>query len=323
MPNTAYAVSESYLGLGKETTYGTIQAPTIWLPVMEPDLTPMLDYYPVKVLEGSPVEDYGLVPGLYHTEYACKGPVFLDTFPNLLRAALGSSDTVTGTTAPYTHTIGLLANAGSGNQSPSYTLSDWDGSTMRQMPAARLETLTITSNAAGLLEYSTKFIANKFTGTTATSASFSTQQASPAWDLVASVGGSAITYIEDLEITFGRGTKPIQALTGDQNPFINFQGPLMPSFKMTVVEQSGSPQLSAFIANTVQVLDFTWTEPVSLYTLNIHATTAKFKTAKVVRSKEWVEIELEGEMLPNSTDVVAGGLSPVKTATTNGQSAQY
>ena len=43
-PNVAFATSQSWLGLAVETTYGTIAAPTIWLPISEPDLTPMLDY---------------------------------------------------------------------------------------------------------------------------------------------------------------------------------------------------------------------------------------------------------------------------------------
>lgn len=93
--------SQQWLGLAKETTYGTpVAAPTMWIPVDTPKweakVTPLVD----QALRGMMGTDYGQTQGMRHDELTYKTMIFADTiFPHLL-AILGGTDTITALTAP-------------------------------------------------------------------------------------------------------------------------------------------------------------------------------------------------------------------------------
>src|SRR5438067_101494 len=112
MTNTPRPGSQQWLGLAKESTYGTaIAAPTIWIPVdspkWEPKVTPLVD----NGLRGDMGTDYGQTQGMRHDELGYKTLVYADTiFPHLM-AILGGTDTVTPLTAP-TLTLGSTSTTG-------------------------------------------------------------------------------------------------------------------------------------------------------------------------------------------------------------------
>ena len=104
--------SQQWLGLAKETTYGTpVATPTMWIPVdtpkWEPKITPLVD----QALRGMMGTDYGQTQGMRHDELSYKTMIYADTiFPHLL-AILGGTDTVTSLTAP-TLTLGATSTTG-------------------------------------------------------------------------------------------------------------------------------------------------------------------------------------------------------------------
>jgi hypothetical protein len=98
----------------------------------------------------------------------------------------------------------------------------------------------------------------------------------------------------------------------------------MSTGKTTVLLQSNSPELAAYEAGTVQSFDFTTFDMRSGYALNLHSTKAQFNTTSGIdRSKEWVEVQLDFQLLPSSTDAVAGGVSSIVTTVANGQTGAY
>ncbi len=222
------------------------------------------------------------------------------------------------------HQFSLLNNAGQGNQPPSYTITDYDGEEWRQLSAGQLDELTIKGNATGLVEYTCTWFANPSITPATPTPSFSGVQAPPGWSFNASIGGSDyIPYIIDWEFDFKRGVKPIPALTGTEEYYSYFANFLECTGKITVVETSGAPQIAQYLAGSTEVFDFWIADNKTGYAMNIHSSNCMWKTADVDRSKDWVEVPLEFQMLPSSTDATAGGVSPVTITIANATTTSY
>lgn len=392
MANTIYATSQTQVGLAIETTRGTAEAPTFWVPTKAPKYKPDLTLIVDDTLQGSMVKTYDLIPGLRYDGHGWDSYPYMDSFPVFVRAELGSTDTLTTAPAPTTlassapadsdtisttasiaagswivigsgltqethltnavtgtgpyavtlvsplvraqasgaavtgltgHKFSLLNNAGVGNQPPSVTLTDFDGEEWRQLTAAQLDKLTIKGTGTGLVDYTCSWFANPSVTPSAPTPSVDTVEAVPGWTLQASIGGTMLDYIVDWEFDLARSVKPVPALTGTENYFMYFADALTATGKITVVEQSGAPQLAQYLEGASEVFDFTVFDVASGYALNFHSSKCKFKTGELDRSKEWVQAVLEFEMLPTATDALAGGVSPLTISAANAQATSY
>lgn len=107
---TALPVAETQLGIAIETSRGTAVAPAFWLPVMGPKYKPDIKYLPDSTLQGSMVNLYDEVPSLEVDTRGWDSYPYLDTFPLLVRAELGSTDTLGS--APTATTLSSSATAG-------------------------------------------------------------------------------------------------------------------------------------------------------------------------------------------------------------------
>lgn len=315
-----FASARQWLALGRETTPNTKVAATWYLPAKSPQWTPNIQMLDDTGIRGSMVDVYDQVAGIRHDTMDWTMDVYADTVPALFRAALGSADTVTGTTSPYTHSIGLL-NTGTG-QPPSYTVAFFDGNEEWQIGGCQVDELGFKANATGLLEATVKMVGFPATQSGTDTPTFSTVEAAPSWDCVVSIGGTAITKTMDLSVDLKRGTKPIEAITGTQAPYAIWTGPLATSGMLTVVYESDA-EFNYFLTNAKgEALDAKFTDPAG-NTVDLHLSTPAFKTGKKTAGKEWVEVELGFIGLPNATDAVAGGVSPVKATVVNTVSAAY
>lgn len=391
----AYQTASTQIGVAVEVTKGTPVAPAFWIPVKSPKYKPNPTFIPDQTLQGSMVAVYNLVQGMRDDQHGWSAPPYLDTFPFLLRAELGSADNkivagsattivsnaaagattiataatiapgsyvvigsggtlethktgaVTGTTNPFSialtyplvyaqpstttvtpltvHQFSLLNNApGTGNQPPSVTLTDFDGEEWRQMSACQLDELVIKGNGTGLVDYTCSWIGNPAAAPSPTPTPAFTGIQSPApWSFQAIIGGTQVVTIQDWEVSLKRGTKPVPGLTGTQAYFEYFAGPLQATAKLTFVEQSGSPYLTALEAGTIQSLDFTIFDLTTGNALNLHSTDAQYKTGELDRSKEWVNVVVDVELLPSTADALAGGVSPLIATVANGVTASF
>lgn len=256
----------------------------------------------------------------YTTAVSGGGPFTVTTqYPLLYAHPTGT--TVTGLSQ---HVFSLLNNAGTGNQPPSFTLNDYDGEEWRQLTAAQLDKLTIKGQGAGYVDYSATWFANASVTPSPPTASFtSTPLAPPGWTTLIAINGTPIQYVEDWEIDLARQVKPIPALTGTQAYYQYFAGPLTATGKITVVEQSGAPELTKYLNGTQGALDITVYDTSSGFGMRMHSTTVGFKTGALERSKEWVEATLDIQLIPTATDATAGGVSPINISFGNGQASQY
>lgn len=395
--NRAYAVATTEIGLAKETTIGTLPAaPTYMLPVKGPKYKPDQTYIPDETLQGSMVQIYDEVQSLRYDSHGWSAPPYLDSFPLLLMAELGSPDTkttamtsttlaaaatagattvsITGVVAvgnwftlgsaaagtlethqatavtgagPYTvtlntpvdfpqaslsvvggltgHKFSLLNNTASlGDQPPSFSIWDNDGEEWRTISACQLDELNIKGNATGLLDYTCTLMGNPAAlNATAPSVSYTGVQTPAPWSTAIAIGGSSSPTLTEWEISMKRATKPIPALTGTREYIQYFAGPLDVSYKVTFVEQSGSPYLANYLNATRQSFDLTTFDMLAGAALNIHSTTALFTTGEIDRGKEWVEVQCTVQPLPSTTDATAGGSSPLAISVANSVTTAY
>ncbi len=222
------------------------------------------------------------------------------------------------------HQFSLLNNVAGGNQPPSLTLWDNDGEQWRQMSACQIDELTIKGNATGLVDYTTSIFGNPAVNNVAApSVSFTGTQTPAPWTLAVLLGGTQIGTVVDWEFDLKRGVKPIPALTGSQEYFEYFANTLECTGKLTFVEQSGSPYLAEYLDGTQQSLDLTLFDLKAGAAINIHSSKVQFKTGDLDRSKEWVEVPVEFQLLPTATDATAGGVSPIIVTIANSVATAY
>jgi hypothetical protein len=155
------------------------------------------------------------------------------------------------------------------------------------------------------------------------SSSFGSVQTPAPWSFYVKLGGTYSPTITDWEVSFKRGTKPIPALTGQQQYYTYFAGPLQATGKFTFIEQAGSPQLNSFLNALTQSFDMTLFDQKQGTALNIFSTKGQYKTGEIDRSKEYVTVVVEFQMLPTSTDALAGGVSPCVVSVANSTTTPY
>jgi hypothetical protein len=240
-------------------------------------------------------------------------------FPlNYAHGALTAVTVLTG------HSFSLLNNAGTvGNQPPSATITDFDGEEWRQLAAAQLDKLTIKGNATGLADYSSTWFANPSITPTPPTAAFTVLDAAPGWTAMVQIGGVSKNYVMDWEVDLSRSVKPIPALTGTQEYFMYFADAITCPGKLTVIEQSGAPELTQYQSGAAFTLDIFVYDRLSGDAMYIHSSKCRFKTGEIDRSKTWVEAPLTMDLLPTSTDAGAGGVSPLKMMFGNTQVTAY
>jgi hypothetical protein len=333
----AYLVANSYLGIMPEATRGTLNSggTPVYIPVTAPQVTPMQTFLRDEALRGSPVMVYDQVQGVRHDEYDAKFYLFADTFPNLVKAVLGGTDTVTGA-GPYTHNIKLLNNASIGSQPQSYSIMDFDGANFFTLLGAQADQLDISFGAEAAAEATVKFMANPYTsGTSATSPfsapSLSTVHMIPAWDTVISVAGTPYTYIQDGTLTLARKTAPIFTM-GAQAPYQNFAGPIDVTGKFTAVVNSQSDPWSTGTGATAltrspQALVITFTDPNdssggTQFSVSFTMTQAQFQNVKRTRGKAYTEVEVEFTANADATDATTG-YSPIQANIVNATATPY
>lgn len=332
----AFLKANSYTGLIVEATRGTTPATgtVFWIPVDSPQVTPQQTFLRDEALRGSAGLLYDMVQGVRHDEYDLKSYIYADTFPVFIRALLGGTDTVTGTTS-FTHVIKLLNAPTTGSQPPSYSALDFDGANYFLMSGAQAADLTLTFGATAVADAATKWIANPYTSATAASAPFTTLSYSaehmiPSWDSVITVGGTTLTNIQSGELKIDRKTAPIFTM-GSASPLTNFAGAIEVTGKFTAVVETNADPFSTgsgfALGRSPEAVVITLTDPNDVtsavnHSVSFTMSSCQFFNPKRTRGKEFTEIEVEFEAEMNTTDA-ATGYAPLSFTAINAVSTAY
>lgn len=312
--------NKSYIGIAKEATRGTAVAPTASIPVTSitahDEITQLVD----TGLRGSMVDGYAVVPGQAWSTWGCSGFAYPDTIGFWL-ASLLPDLTVSGA-GPYTTTFAV--NNGVTNQPKGYTIADYSGlnatSGARYFPGAGVNDLTFKYDAMGTLTYDMKSVAypSSLVPTSAPAKTFSTLLPTPAYIPTVTIGGGAITNVQSGDFKITRPVTPIHAATSSQAPYNLYSGPVSVSGNMLVVAEDET-ELLRYLNNTQPSLDLNFGATANAGTqIKLHSNQVYYYPADVVRSKDFVEIQIAWKAIANVTDAGAsGGFSPVKVTLQN------
>ena len=324
MATLAYLTANSYFGMGVEATRGSAASVGTYTPVATPKVEPKVIWLPDPNFRGSPAAMYDQVPGVRYDEYSAKTFLYTDTFPQLVRAVLGSTDTVTGAGPTYTHTIGLINSASTGSQPPSYTIINDSVDNTYRLVASQCDNLSISFAADAAVETTFMFMCNPAASVSEITnfPNESTQHIIPAWNCAASVGGAAVTAIETGQLDIKRSTAPIWTL-GSQGPYANWAGPIDVTGKFSFVVSSSNPYFNESLVRNEQAFTFLFTDPYSGYSIQFNMSQAQLENPVIDQSKHWISMTADFVAVANTTDAVNGGFSPIQAIITNGVSSAY
>jgi hypothetical protein len=277
-------------------------------------------------MRGSPVTTYDNVAGVFAATFTAKTYTYTDVFPNLLRAALGSPDTVgasvsvsgtNGTSSGYPHTIGLNNSPNTGSQSPSYTMINDSVDATYQMVGSRLDTLSVSfaADAACTVDFAFKCDQPYALAASVSGTSESTQHLIPAWNCAASIGGVQSYVVENFTCDIKRNTTQIYAL-GSQSAVSNFQGPIDVTGKFSLIVQAGEPYWADALVRDQQQMLFNLVDPFTGLGILFQMSTVQLTDPVIDQSKNFVSLECNFVAIANTTDTVTFGYSPIKTIST-------
>lgn len=317
----------SFIGFAHETTPGvspTSLSAYTYQPSKNFQPHDMKHYQPDENLRGSRVKNYGEIPTQGWAEYDFDGDVFIDTIGFILKGLLGD-ETLTGTTAPYTHAISLL----NGAQPPSFSLIDYNGYVARVYPYAMFSELTVKGAADALLSYSAKCVAFPSSTTSTPTSSFSAVKPQAAYIGAVTLNSIPCVLVEDFELSLKSNAAALLAVNNSTNPSSIFAAEVEGSGKLTLIyPNDGTAETihGYYLAGTVIPLDMLWTSGAGASTLTYqhHATSALLIDSVYKRDKNYVQLDATIEMVGNTTDAGAsGGFSPSKVTLVNARSTTY
>jgi hypothetical protein len=316
----------SYIGIAKETTKGTIVAPTDFIPVAKDSLKPVDIVDPLydTGLRGSNVVNYNYIQGRTRSTFDFGGAVFADTIGYGIAGVLGAVAT-TGVSAPYTHTISLLNSLTSDvdTQPISYTLTDFYAVDVRSYPGCQFSDFSLKFNADGMLEYDAKTTGWESSTVADPTPTFSTVLPTPVWRGTVSIGGSAVATAMEGSIEMTRPVTPIYGISNTQNPYQVFLGALEVTGSIKFVMENDS-QLLNFLNDSQPAIVLNWAYGAGAAAVQIQATITKgaYTAAMIERGDDFVSVSIELNAQANTTDDGAsGGFAPIKWVLQNAKAS--
>lgn len=312
--------SLSFLGIAKESVFGTPVPATAYVPVSPPTPKHNVTLLDDKGLRGSMVDVYNQVAGPVHTEFDYAGDVFPDTIGWMLTAVLGDL-TTTGASAPFSHAVSTLNNAD--GQPPSYTLTDYYAVATRQYPGAKFSEVGFKFAADNMLTYTAKAVALPSVTTTVPTPSFTAIPPVAGWSGAVSIGGSVQPNVLDGEVTIKRAVNVVNTVDGTQAPWQLWTGPVSVDGKLTLVMEDDT-QLTNYLTTAQPALDINFASGAGAAAVQVqlHMTNVIYSAAEISRGKDFVELSVSFSARPTTADAGASlGYSPIKATVKNAVAA--
>jgi hypothetical protein len=291
--------------------------PTDYIPVTSIEPEDMYAPLEDKGYRGSVGDVYNFIQGPAHSEFSLAGDVFADTIGYFIGGVLGATDFTGGT--PNTHAFSAK-NTGD-TQPTAFTLYDFDAATCRAYAQSRFSDVSFKFNNEGLLTWTAK-ATGVASGIVATpTVSFSTVAPLATWIGVVTIGGTVVTTLVDADLGIKRPVLAIQTLDSTQHPYkIWSSAPVSVDGKLTFVMEDET-ELLRMLNNTQPSLDilFSTGTGASQQQIQFHCTKVAYRTAKVNRGQDYVQLDVAYQGVANVTDATTAGTgySPIKVTTKN------
>lgn len=284
----------TFLGIGKETTFGTAVAPTYYPPFKDVKPEDVIDYIKDQGTRGAMAMTYNVINGVQHSTMDITTDAYPDVLGLFLLAIMGS-DTVTGT-GPYTHTLKLNRTG----QPVSLTHTYYDGTSYRQFAGHMVEEVDLKWAANAALEISLKSQGKVSATTTTVTPTPTSTLPFAGWEFTTTLGGSANLNLVGFDLSLKRKLYVQHSANNSTNPTAIVAGGLEVTGKATF-DKADDTELSAFLNNTQPALVLTGTQPTSNYQLTLNMGKCAFLKDPVT-AKEVVQGDVEFEGLDNTSN---------------------
>jgi len=227
----------------------------------------------------------------------------------------GVAATVPGSSTAPTNAHTFSCKNNTDGQPTSFTFSDFDGDVTRAFAGSKISDLGIKFSADGLLTFTSKISSWASVTLSTPTPSYSTVLPIAAYTGQLMVNGVKAANIMSADLTLKRKVEFLQTVQGTQDPYALFSGALGLTGKFTAVMLASDPMLakignsSAVGSADIYALSFT----AGATTLVFQMTSVAYDKVYPVRSKDYVELDVEFTAVGNTTDAGAtAGYSPCK-----------
>ena len=295
---------QSFVGIGKEATRGTLAIPTDYLPVKTMQLTDTQNYYEDNGLRGSQVDSYGQILGTSFALYDIAGDVIADTIGYPLAGILGDV-VVTGSVAPFSTAI-AIKNSTDG-QPTSYTITDFDGVQARAVAGAQFSDLSFLLTSEGLFGFTAKAMGYISQPVATPVRSYTPITPIANWQAIATIGGTVSPILLDGSCDIKRAMTATHTLNASPNPYRIYAGKVMVSGKLSFITESGEAQLVNYLTNAQPSLDLNYSQGTgaALTQVKLHMSKCAYTMGIQTRGKDYVQTDVTYKAVANVTDVGA------------------
>lgn len=300
----------TWVGLGKEATFGTAVTPTYYPPFKDVKPEDVIDYIKDQGTRGALAATYNVISGIQHSTMDITTDAYPDILGLFLMAIMGS-DTVTGASSPYSHALKLARTS----QPPSLTHSYYDGTSIRQFAGHMVEEVGLkwASNATLEVDVKSQGKVSAIYGSSLTPTPTSTTPFA-GWQFTATVGGTANLNLVGFDISLKRKLYVQHAANDSTNPTAIVAGGLEVTGKATF-DKADDTELNAFLNNTQPSFVLQGTQPTTNFGLTLNMNKCAF-LKDPISAKEVVQGDVDFEAIDNSTN---GG--PIAITLINGVSS--
>jgi hypothetical protein len=289
-----------YIGLGKETTWGTAVAPTDFVQGLSEALVGTFDRYDIANITGSLLEP-DRIAGVVRVEGELVAPAYPDAVGILANAAFGQgSRTVTIVLSGalwQTAWYPSPSDFGSASPLPSYTIEVYrDLSPAQRHPGANATALTISAQPNAPLQASARWLARNVSSGTPATATFPTSPSAP-FDFSAAqvliAGAQDIDY-EGISITLDNQLEGVPSLGSSLITRIRRRDAVQVRVAGTLAFEKAT-DLDRFLKQTEVALSLRATLPAS-FALQVDVPRLVFTAFPVtMRGRERITVAFEGE----------------------------
>jgi hypothetical protein len=318
MTATFYPGNLQWFGIAKETTPGTPMAsPSIWIPVDSPKRSPKVTQLVDTALRGTMAMQHQTVPGMAYEEVQYKTYLYPDSLYAHLIAMLGHTDTVSGSSDPYTHKTALYNGSGTDNaQPPSYTLFLYEmNGKVAQIAGARMGDLKYEYKANDWATIDVTWDGMPALFITAPTNTPTALAPEPPTGVTITVGGVNLSDLSDIVVEMKRDTKPIPVLNGTNKPMGIYAGALTVSGSLTAIYQgTADTNLTNLMANNQPAITVaTLAAGDTTHPFTLQMSKVAYQTADPQPSNNsWMTIQSNYNAMGNATDAVDGIESPIQ-----------
>lgn len=291
--------------------------PTDYIPITSLEFDDAFAQLDDKGYRGSNVDTYNRMQGTVNSEFSLGGDLFTDTIGYLLGGIFGATDFTGGT--PNTHAFSVKNTTNC--QPTPFVIYDYDGVNARAFSHAKFEELDFKLDPAGLVTWTAKGRGYTSSIVSTPTPSYSTVPPSPAWQAVATIGGTSLMTVVSANVNLKRAMDVVQTLDGTQNAYEIFVGEMSATGTLTVVMEDDT-QLNNYLQASQPSLDLTLTNGTGATQqyFQLHFTKANYDKATPKQTgKSYVEIDIPFTGVANTTDATTAGTgySPLKATIKN------